>query len=113
MPARDVLVPGQGMADEDGVGAACVEGAIGLVCDLPWGQERTRVEPQRLGEAGDGARRMVHLAAAAHLAIIEGDGVALRSLEHELRRHRLRLRPGQRDACSRPSLRPPAARRNR
>ena len=63
--AGDVLVAGQCVADEDGVGALAVELAIGLVGDLQVGEVAAGIERERLvvAEAGDKARRVVGLVA--------------------------------------------------
>ena len=60
-----VLVAGERVADQDGVGAGGVERAVGLVGDLPGSERHTRIHHQRLvrAEARDRARRLVDLAA--------------------------------------------------
>ena len=70
MGIGDMLVAGQRVADEDGVGAGLVELAIGLVGDLEGRQQRAGVELQRLvgAEAQHRARRLVGLVALAALA---------------------------------------------
>ena len=59
----DVLVAGQRMADQDGVGAVGVEFAIGLVGDLERGEIDAAIERQRLvgAEQRDLRTRMVRL----------------------------------------------------
>ena len=61
--AGDMLVAGQRMADEDGVGAGVVERAVGLVGDLERRQQRAGVELERLvgAETQHRARRLVGL----------------------------------------------------
>src|SRR5207248_1028059 len=59
----NVLVAGERMADQNGVGARGVELAIGLVGDLEWGEIDAAIEPQRLigAEMRDRRARMIHL----------------------------------------------------
>ena len=59
----DVLVAGERMADQDGVGAVRIERAIGLVGDAERRQRHAAVQAQRLvgGKAHDPARRCVRL----------------------------------------------------
>ncbi len=63
MHIGDVLVAGQRMADQDGVGAVGVEFAIGLVGDLERGEIDAAIERQRLvgAEQRDQRTRMVRL----------------------------------------------------
>ena len=51
MHIGDVLIAGQRMADQNGVGTVGVEFAIGLVGDLERGEIDTAIEPQRLVRA--------------------------------------------------------------
>ena len=48
----DVLVPGQRMADQDGIGPGRVQGAIGPVGDRHGGDDHAAVERQALREEG-------------------------------------------------------------
>jgi len=59
----DMLVAGERVADEDRVGALCIEAAIGLVGDLPGRQRHARVHREGCigAEAHDGACRLVGL----------------------------------------------------
>ena len=67
MDVGDVLVAGEGMADEHGIGTRGVERAVGLVGDLERRQFHAGVELERLvgAEPGDLRRRIVRLLAAA------------------------------------------------
>ena len=58
MHIGDVLVAGQRMADQDGVGALGVEFAVGLVGDLERFQIDAAIEQQRLVLAEPDQRRM-------------------------------------------------------
>ena len=71
MHVVDVLVAGQRMADQNGVGAVGVEFAIGLVGDLERGEIDAAIERQRLvrAEQRDLRTRMVRL-----LRPLVGDG---------------------------------------
>ena len=59
----DVLIAGQRMADQDGVGFGGIKLAIGLVGDLEWREVSAAIKPQRLiaGEHRDPRGRMVCL----------------------------------------------------
>jgi hypothetical protein len=59
-----VLVPGQGMADQDRVRSVGIERPVGLVGDLPGRQRDARIHHQRLvrTEVRHKARRFVDLA---------------------------------------------------
>ena len=48
MDIGDVLIAGQRMADQDGVGALGIELAIGLIGDLERREIDAAIEPQRL-----------------------------------------------------------------
>ena len=63
MHIGDVLITGQRMADQHGVGAIGVELAIGLVGDLERGEIDAAIEPQRLvgAEQRDLRTRMIDL----------------------------------------------------
>ena len=63
MHVGDMLVAGQRMADQDGVGAVGVEFAIGLIGDLERREIDAAIEPQRLvrAELRDLRRRMIRL----------------------------------------------------
>jgi hypothetical protein len=63
MHIGDMLVAGQGMEDQNGVGALGVELAIGLLGDLERRKVHAAIEPQRLigAEHGDQRTRMVRL----------------------------------------------------
>ena len=58
-----MLVAGQGMADQDGVGPVAVERAIGLVGDLQMVETMPGIEQERLvrAELRHRARRMIGL----------------------------------------------------
>ena len=94
----DVLVAGQRVADENGVGAVGVELAIGLVGDLPGSQRGARIEGERLvrAEARHRARRLVGLSQA--LGGYFGDMV------HRGQVHMGRLGPGRQSGLPRTSI---------
>ena len=63
MHIGDMLIAGQGVADQDGIRAFRVEFAIGLVGDLEWSQIDAAIKRQRLirAEQGEFGTRMVRL----------------------------------------------------
>jgi hypothetical protein len=63
MGVGDMLVAGQGMADQDRVAAVLVERPVGLVGDLQEVDAMAGIEDERLvrPETGDRARRVVGL----------------------------------------------------
>ncbi len=65
MAVEDVLVAGEGMADQHRIGAVGVERAVGLVGDLERGERDPGIELERLlrpevGDEGLGVIRLPH-----------------------------------------------------
>ena len=69
MQVGDVLVAGQGVADQHGIGAGIVEFAVSLVGDLEWRNRHAGIELQRLISAKPRKLRSVRGVSLAHARV--------------------------------------------